>query len=275
MRGRRRSPAGSARGSSCAGSSRVVPGADLTVDRERRRRRRDARAARLSRPRLGDLLARRRRSTASAGGAAATRRSAPPRSSARSAPTDAWFGLGDLDLATHLFRTSLLGGGRPAVGGDRRDRARGSACAPRCCPMSDDPVTTRIDVRRRAASGSTCTSRSTGSRAARRDDGEGVRYEGAERRDPAPGRARGDRGRRRRACSAPRTRSSRSARSSRSRGSARRVARPARPRRRGVSGIVGGRAGRRDGRPADAGGRDRGHGRRRRRALPGRSSAPG
>lgn len=97
----------------------------------------------------------------------------------------AWFGLGDLDLATHLFRTRLLADGLSLS----RVTARIAASfglAPGILPMSDDPVTTRIAVtwmgreldlhfqeywvRRRA-----------------QDEVKAIRYEGADEAKPAPG----------------------------------------------------------------------------------------
>ena len=95
-------------------------------------------------PRLGDLLARRRLRSRSAAGAGATRPSARPRRSRAFDRDRAWFGLGDLDLGTHLFRTGLLAEGATAVGGhaaDRRPVRRGA----RLLPVSDDPIETRID----------------------------------------------------------------------------------------------------------------------------------
>jgi LPPG:FO 2-phospho-L-lactate transferase len=97
----------------------------------------------------------------------------------------AWFGLGDLDLATHLYRTRLLGEGLTLSEVTARIAARFGIAA-RIVPMSDDPVTTRIDavaqgaeldlhfqeywVQRRAA-----------------DDVKGVRFDGADDARPAPG----------------------------------------------------------------------------------------
>ena len=57
----------------------------------------------------------------------------------------AWFGLGDLDLGTHLFRTGLMQAGASLSDATARIAARfGIAC--RIVPMSDDPVTTRIEA---------------------------------------------------------------------------------------------------------------------------------
>ena len=100
---------------------------------------------------------------------------------------DAWFGLGDLDLATHVFRTDLLARGAPLSAVTARVAARFGVGA-RILPVTDDRVETRIDcvdadggspldlhfqeywVRRRAV-----------------DPVKGVRYEGADRARPAPG----------------------------------------------------------------------------------------
>jgi LPPG:FO 2-phospho-L-lactate transferase len=57
----------------------------------------------------------------------------------------AWFRLGDLDLATHLFRTGLLARGVPLSEVARRVAARFGIAA-RILPMTDDPVATRVDV---------------------------------------------------------------------------------------------------------------------------------
>jgi LPPG:FO 2-phospho-L-lactate transferase len=100
-------------------------------------------------------------------------------------PDMAWFNLGDLDLATHLFRSNLLREGLTLSGATARVAARfGLEC--RLLPMSDERVTTRVVVvadgreldlhfqeywvRRRA-----------------RDEVKAVRYEGADAASPAPG----------------------------------------------------------------------------------------
>jgi LPPG:FO 2-phospho-L-lactate transferase len=99
----------------------------------------------------------------------------------------AWFGLGDLDLATHLFRTRLLAGGAPLSQVTARVCARFGVTT-RIVPVTDDPVQTRID----------CVDRETGARLdlhfqeywVRRhgqDEVKGVRYEGARGARPAPG----------------------------------------------------------------------------------------
>jgi LPPG:FO 2-phospho-L-lactate transferase len=57
----------------------------------------------------------------------------------------AWFNLGDLDLATHLFRTRLLREGAALSEATRRIAERFGVRS-RLLPMSDDRVTTRIVV---------------------------------------------------------------------------------------------------------------------------------
>ncbi len=97
----------------------------------------------------------------------------------------AWFALGDLDLATHLFRTQLLTEGRTLT------EATAAICDAldlpcRLLPMSDDPVTTRVEV---AAGGETLDLHFQEYWVARgaRDEVKSVRYEGADRARPAPG----------------------------------------------------------------------------------------
>jgi LPPG:FO 2-phospho-L-lactate transferase len=97
----------------------------------------------------------------------------------------AWFSLGDLDLATHLFRTRRLVEGHTLTEVTAEVAARFGVRA-RVLPMSDEAVTTRVTVlaqgreldlhfqeywvRRRA-----------------RDEVKHVRYAGAEAARPAPG----------------------------------------------------------------------------------------
>ena len=100
-------------------------------------------------------------------------------------PEAAWFNLGDLDLATHLFRTRRLTEGATLSETMRAITAR-FGVRTRVLPMSDDPVTTRVTVlvhgeevdlhfqeywvRRRA-----------------KDEVKHLRYAGAERARPGPG----------------------------------------------------------------------------------------
>jgi LPPG:FO 2-phospho-L-lactate transferase len=59
-------------------------------------------------------------------------------------PERAWFGLGDLDLGTHLFRTGLLAEGATPTEVMHRIGARFGVEA-RLLPVSDDRIETRID----------------------------------------------------------------------------------------------------------------------------------
>ncbi len=100
-------------------------------------------------------------------------------------PEAAWFGLGDLDLATHLFRTRSLLEGMPLSDVTARVAARFGVDA-RILPMSDDRVATRLDV---VADGEELDLHFqeywVGRRA--RDEVKAVRFAGAEQARPAPG----------------------------------------------------------------------------------------
>jgi LPPG:FO 2-phospho-L-lactate transferase len=97
----------------------------------------------------------------------------------------AWFNLGDLDLATHLFRTNLLAAGETLTSATAAV-ARRFGVVPRILPMSDDPVTTRISV---VADGEELDLhfQEYWVRRGGRDEVKAVRYEGAERSRPALG----------------------------------------------------------------------------------------
>ncbi|MGH2636407.1 MAG: 2-phospho-L-lactate transferase [Actinomycetota bacterium] len=100
-------------------------------------------------------------------------------------PDLAWFNLGDLDLGTHLFRTSLLGSGATLSEATERIAARFGVPA-RLMPMSDDPVPTRITV---VADGAELDLhfQEYWVRRGARDEVKAVRYEGASAASPAPG----------------------------------------------------------------------------------------
>jgi LPPG:FO 2-phospho-L-lactate transferase len=100
-------------------------------------------------------------------------------------PEQAWFNLGDLDLATHLFRTNLMAAGETFTSATAAV-ARRFGVVPRILPMSDDPVTTRISV---VADGEELDLhfQEYWVRRGGRDEVKAVRYEGAERSRPAPG----------------------------------------------------------------------------------------
>ena len=97
----------------------------------------------------------------------------------------AWFNLGDLDLATHLFRARLLAEGRTLTEITARVASR-FGIASRILPMSDDPVTTRVSV---VALGRELDLHFQEYWVLRhaQDDVKAVRYEGAGAARPAPG----------------------------------------------------------------------------------------
>lgn len=100
---------------------------------------------------------------------------------------DAWFSLGDLDLATHVFRTDLLRRGVPLSVVTDRIAAHFGVTA-RLLPVTDEPIETRIacrDVRTGAPIDLHFQEYWVKRRAS--DPVEGVRYEGATRARPAPG----------------------------------------------------------------------------------------
>jgi LPPG:FO 2-phospho-L-lactate transferase len=100
-------------------------------------------------------------------------------------PEMAWFGLGDLDLATHLFRSNLLREGATLTQATARIATRFGITA-RLLPMSDDPVTTRVTV---VAEGRELDLhfQEYWVRRGARDEVKAIRYEGAEGAAPAPG----------------------------------------------------------------------------------------
>lgn len=100
-------------------------------------------------------------------------------------PRLAWFNLGDLDLGTHLFRTSLLSSGLALSEVTAGITARFGVRA-RLLPMSDDPVTTRITV---VAGGNEreLHFQEYWVRRQARDEVKAVRYEGADSARAAPG----------------------------------------------------------------------------------------
>ena len=110
-------------------------------------------------------------------------------------PDAAWFGLGDLDLATHLFRTRSLAEGLTLSEVTARVAAR-FGIEVTILPMTDRPVETRLDV---AAEGRELIShfQEYWVRRGARDDVKAIRFEGVSAAPPRPGCARCDRVRRR------------------------------------------------------------------------------
>jgi LPPG:FO 2-phospho-L-lactate transferase len=100
-------------------------------------------------------------------------------------PDRAWFNLGDLDLATHLFRTNLLGAGKTLSEATSAIAAR-FGVATRMIPMSDDAVATRILVVADGADRDLHFQEYWVRRGAR-DEVKAIRYAGADRARPAPG----------------------------------------------------------------------------------------
>jgi LPPG:FO 2-phospho-L-lactate transferase len=97
----------------------------------------------------------------------------------------AWFALGDLDLATHLYRTDLLSSSATLSDVTARVASRFDVEA-RIVPMSDDPVTTRVSV---VAHGEEMDLHFQEYWVKRRaeDEVKSLRYEGASSARPAPG----------------------------------------------------------------------------------------
>jgi len=100
-------------------------------------------------------------------------------------PEAAWFGLGDLDLATHLFRTRLLRDGATLSEVTRRIAERFGVTA-RILPMTDDPVETRLDVVDGGREIDLHFQEYWVRRGAR-DDVKAIRFVGAEQARPTPG----------------------------------------------------------------------------------------
>jgi LPPG:FO 2-phospho-L-lactate transferase len=98
----------------------------------------------------------------------------------------AWFGLGDLDLATHLFRTRLLADGR-TLSEATEAVARRFGLRLRLLPMTDDPVTTRVDVVDGSGRALDLHFQEYWVLRGARDEVKSVRYSGADLARPSPG----------------------------------------------------------------------------------------
>jgi LPPG:FO 2-phospho-L-lactate transferase len=99
---------------------------------------------------------------------------------------ESWFGLGDLDLATHLVRTHLLGEGRTLSEATAHLTGALGIAAP-LLPMSDDPVATMVHAVTAEGEGLYMHFQVYWVQRGARDRVTGVRYEGAEEASPAPG----------------------------------------------------------------------------------------
>jgi len=100
-------------------------------------------------------------------------------------PDRAWFNLGDLDLATHLFRTGLLGEGVSLSEVTARVATR-FGIASRILPITDDRVTTRVDIVSMGRELDLHFQEYWVQRRAQ-DEVKAIRYRGAEAARPAPG----------------------------------------------------------------------------------------
>jgi LPPG:FO 2-phospho-L-lactate transferase len=99
---------------------------------------------------------------------------------------EAWFGLGDLDLATHLLRSDLLRRGKTlSEATETVSNSFGLRC--RILPMSDDSVTTRIEVADDAGRALDLHFQEYWVARGATDEVKAVRYQGADKAKPAPG----------------------------------------------------------------------------------------
>ena len=100
-------------------------------------------------------------------------------------PDAAWFGLGDLDLATHLFRTRSLAAGLPLTEVTARIAAR-FGIGVTILPMTEQSVETRLDVAEDGREMDLHFQEYWVRRGAR-DDVKSIRFEGVSAASPAPG----------------------------------------------------------------------------------------
>jgi LPPG:FO 2-phospho-L-lactate transferase len=99
---------------------------------------------------------------------------------------EAWFGLGDLDLATHLLRTDLIRSGNTlSEATEAVCRRFGVDC--RILPMSNERVTTRIEAVDDSGRAVDLHFQEYWVARGARDEVKNVRYEGADQARPAPG----------------------------------------------------------------------------------------
>jgi LPPG:FO 2-phospho-L-lactate transferase len=99
---------------------------------------------------------------------------------------DAWFGLGDLDLATHLYRTAALARGE-GVAVVTAELAERFGVRSRLLPMTEQRVTTRIDAVDEQGRALDLHFQEYWVLRGARDDVKGIRYEGATEASPGPG----------------------------------------------------------------------------------------
>jgi LPPG:FO 2-phospho-L-lactate transferase len=97
-----------------------------------------------------------------------------------------WFGLGDLDLATHLFRTEELTGGGTLSQATAKVAARFGVRA-RLLPMTDDRVTTRVEAVGADGGALDLHFQEYWVQRGASDEVTAVRFDGATEARPAPG----------------------------------------------------------------------------------------
>jgi LPPG:FO 2-phospho-L-lactate transferase len=100
---------------------------------------------------------------------------------------DAWFNLGDRDLATHLLRTELMRAGARLSEATAKLASVRFGLSTRILPMSDDAVATRIEAVDAEGSTLDLHFQEYWVRRGAADAVKGVRYEGAETAAAGPG----------------------------------------------------------------------------------------
>ena len=98
---------------------------------------------------------------------------------------DAWFNLGELDIAVHLFRTAAIDEGATLSQATSRI-ASGFGLATRIVPMSNDRVTTRIEAVGEGGEALDLLFQEYWVQRAARHEVKGVRYDGAGAARPEP-----------------------------------------------------------------------------------------
>ena len=98
----------------------------------------------------------------------------------------AWFGLGDLDLATHLLRTTSLARGR-TLAESTAELCRRFGVRARILPMSDETVTTRVTVLGADGQAVDLHFQEYWVERAGQDEVKAIEYRGAEGSAPGPG----------------------------------------------------------------------------------------
>jgi LPPG:FO 2-phospho-L-lactate transferase len=97
-----------------------------------------------------------------------------------------WFGLGDVDLATHLVRTQLLSEAK-TLSEATAHLADALGIPARLLPMSDDPVPTMVHAATEEGQGLYMHFQVYWVQRGARDQVKAVRYEGGQEAAPAPG----------------------------------------------------------------------------------------